>query len=272
MTERSSTPATPSGIPVRVFPTPEALGETLAARILAGVAAARTEGRRYLLGCPGGRSLLPTYRALARAHAAGADLAPLVVVMMDDYLVPDGRGGLRRADADAHYSCERFGREEIAAPLGVAPEDVWLPDPADPAAYDRRLVAAGGVDCFLAASGASDGHVAFNPPGADPDGESRVIPLAETTRRDNMATFPDFRSLDEVPTKGVSVGLGTIRRVSREIVLVLTGEGKRAATARLLGTPAVDPAWPATFVRGCARTEIWLDEAAAGSAPASSLR
>lgn len=252
----------PSTIPLRVFPDPEALGEALAARILEGVERARAAGRPYLLGCPGGRSLLPTYRALARAVAGGADLAPLVVAMMDDYLVPDGHGGLRRADPDAHYSCERFGREEIAGPLGLAASRVWLPEPADPEAYERRLVEAGGVDCFLAASGASDGHVAFNPPGSDPDGGCRVLPLAETTRRDNLATFPAFRSLDEVPGHGVSVGLGTIRRVSREIVLVITGAGKRDAARRLLAARTVDPAWPATFVWGCAAAEVWLDEAA----------
>ena len=32
---------------------------------------------------------------------------------------------------------------------------------------------------------------------------------AESKRRDNLATFPGFASLDEVPERGVSVGLGT---------------------------------------------------------------
>lgn len=254
-----------SRTPIRIFPTAEALGEALAAHVLEGVDRATATGRPYLLGCPGGRSLRTTYEALARL-ARGHDLSRLVIVMMDDYLVADADapGGFRRVDPDAHYSCERFGREEIARPLGIPAERVWMPDPADPAAYDRRIEAAGGVDCFLAASGASDGHVAFNPPGADPAGGSWIVPLAEATRRDNMGTFPEFRTLDEVPTHGVSIGLGTIARLSREIRLVLVGEGKRPATARLLSTATAEREWPATFVHACPQAEIWLDEAAAG--------
>jgi glucosamine-6-phosphate deaminase len=115
---------------------------------------------------------------------------------------------------------------------------------------------------FLVASGASDGHVAFNPPGTPLDSGPWIVPLAETTRRDNMATFPDFPTLDAVPTHGVSVGLGTIVRRSRSVRLVIHGDGKRTAAARVLGATGFDPAWPATFIHGCPDASIWLDAAA----------
>ncbi len=63
----------------------------------------------------------------------------------------------------------RIAIPQILAPLeaaGGASPQLWYADPADPAAYDRRIAAAGGIDLFLLASGASDGHVAFNPPGS----------------------------------------------------------------------------------------------------------
>ena len=50
--------------------------------------------------------------------------------------------------------------------------------------------------------------LAFVPPGSPLDGGPSVVTLAEQTRRNNMATFPDFHALDEVPRFGVSVGLG----------------------------------------------------------------
>ena len=128
---------------------------------------------------------------------------------------------------------------------------MWLPEPADPAAYEARIAAAGDVDVFIVASGASDGHVAFNPPGTPLDSGPWIVPLAETTRRDNMATFPDFPSIDAVPTHGVSVGLGTIVRRSRSVRLVIHGDGKRTAAARVLGATGFDPAWPATFIHSC---------------------
>src|SRR5207237_3790602 len=122
-----------------------------------------------------------------------------------------------------------FALREIAAPLGIPEERVWLPDPQDPSAYDERIAAAGGIDLFLLASGASDGHVAFLPPGSPRDGGTSVVELAETTRTDNLATFPRFAALDEVPLHGVSVGLATIAG-ARAARLVLHGPGKREAT------------------------------------------
>ena len=203
-----------------------------------------------------------------------ADFSGLVIVMMDDYLVRAG-DGFRRVDATAHYSCERFALEEIARPLSTAvspghrirPDHVWLPDPANAEEYDKRIEEAGGVDLFLVASGASDGHVAFNRPGTPPDSRTSLIELAETTRRDNLGTCPQFRSIDEVPTHGVSVGLGTIAGWSRSVRLVIHGADKRQAASRVLQATDFDPTWPATFIHRCRDAQIWLDRVALDDTP-----
>jgi glucosamine-6-phosphate deaminase len=253
---------------VRVFAGPDALGVALAREIVQGIDRAGAEQRRYLLGCPGGRSGRSTYRAMA-GQLRGADLRHLVIVMMDDYVERGPDGAWRYVPADSHYSCRRFATDEIAAPLsavaqvGVAPEQVWLPDPADPGAFGARLRSAGGVDEFIVASGVSDGHVAFNPPGTPFDRDSTIVELAESTRRDNMATFPAFTSLDEVPTHGVSIGLGTIASSSRQVTLVLHGAAKQESARRVLAATDFDPAWPATFIHRCPNGRVWLDEAAA---------
>ncbi len=252
---------------VRVFPDDATLGAALADEIVAGIDGARATGRQYVLGCPGGRSPRSTYQALAR-RVAGADISHLVIAMMDDYVLPTAGDGFEHCPADAHYSCRRFAHVEIAAPLneaaavGLPADQVWLPDPADPPAYRRRLEEAGGVDLFIVASGASDGHVAFVKPGTALDSDVSIIPLAETTRRDNLATFPDFGSLDEVPAHGVSVGLGTICSVSKHVRLIINGEGKRLAARRVIETDDFDTDWPATFIHRCRDGQIWLDEAA----------
>jgi glucosamine-6-phosphate deaminase len=229
---------------LRVFADADELGAELAHEVLARYDA--SDGP-YLLGCPGGRSLRTTYRALA-AH--GRVLDRLIVVMMDEYL---------GAPPDAHYSCTRFAHEEIAGPLGA--REVWLPGADDPGAYDARIGDAGGVDVFLLASGASDGHVAFVPPGGARSGRTSVLPLAETTRRDNLATFPEFESLADVPLYGISIGLGTIAE-ARTLRLVLHGAGKRAATAQLLGLDEFDSSWPASVVHDHPDAQIWIDEEA----------
>lgn len=230
---------------VRVYADPGELGRALAAEIVERI---RAKGGRFLLGCPGGRSLRSTYAALV-----GAGLRGVTIVMLDEYV---------GAPPDAHFSCARFAREEIAGPLGIAAEDVWLPDEHDPSAYDARLAEAGGVDLFLLASGASDGHVAFLGPGSPRTGQTAVVELAETTRRDNLVTFPRFRSAADVPTHGVSVGLATIARAGA-VRLVLHGEDKRAAATRLLALDEFDPQWPASIVHDCDDGRILLDRAAA---------
>jgi glucosamine-6-phosphate deaminase len=203
---------------VRHLDGPDELGRTLAQELV--------DAAPRLLGCPGGRSLVSTYRALAA-------LGGLPVVPMDEYLPAPPR--------TAHYSCRGFAEREIPA------ERVWVPDPDDPGAYDDRIAAAGGVDVFLLASGASDGHVAMLGPGTPRYGRTSVVELAESTRRDNLVTFPEFTSLVDVPTRGVSVGLGTIA-AARALRLVLHGPDRRRAAERLLALDRFDPGWPVSIV------------------------
>jgi len=92
-------------------------------------------------------------------------------------------------------------------------------------------------------------------PGSPRDGRTSVVPLAESTRRDNLATFPEFESLGEVPTQGISVGLATIAD-ARALRMVIHGEDKRAAIERLLSYDGFDPEWPASIVHDHDNAEI----------------
>ena len=203
------------------------------------------------------------------AGETNADLSGLTIVMMDDYILPDGDGFVH-CPSDAHFSCHRFAHRDIRDVLNaglpddhcVAEDNIYLPDPADPQAYEEKIAEAGGIDLFLIASGASDGHVAFNAPGVDLDSQTRIVDLPETTRRDNLETFPDFTNLDEVPLHGVTVGLGTIVNQSRRIVLVIHGPGKINAVTRLKGYSDFTPDWPASVIYHVRDGKIMLDESA----------
>lgn len=233
---------------VRVFADADELGAALADEI---VGLYERSNGAFLLGCPGGRSLRSTYRALGeRRH----DLSRSTIVMMDEY-VPT-------PPVAAHHSCRGFGLREICGPLGIPEEQLWVPDPEDPPAYDTGIATVGGIDLFLIASGASDGHVGFLPPGSPRGGRTAVVRLADSTRRDNLKTFPQFGSVEEVPDRGVSVGLATITD-ARRVRLVLHGPHKREAAARVRSLDMFDPAWPASIVHACDDAEIWLDRQAA---------
>ncbi|MFD3477838.1 6-phosphogluconolactonase [Streptomyces sp. NPDC058695] len=256
-----------------VFPDPYVLGRALAAMVADGLEEAAREGRPYVLGCPGGRSARTTYRALADEVARrGLDLRPLTVAMMDEYVVEGAvPGEFRPVDHRLPHSCLRFGREEITGPLNTAagkgrsiePDRLWVPDPSDPESYDKRLADLGGIDLFILATGAGDGHVAFNAPGTPAGTRTHVARLAEQTRRDNLVTFPTFDGLDDVPLHGVTVGVGTIREQSRRTVLVAHGPDKAAAANRLAAAVSYEPDWPATVLSDCARPDLFLDASAA---------
>ena len=265
--------ATASNIPVSVFDTPIAAGAFAAEQVFARLERARRARGGMTLGCPGGRSLRTTYAALADiAGQAHADLRRLHLVMMDEYAEPRG-ATWAPCPADAHYSCRRFGEVEIRGVLNAAvprrsripAENLHVPDPAAPHAYESLIEQLGGIDVFLLASGSTDGHVAFNPRGSSAHERTRVIELTQQTRRDNLATFPQFRDLADVPRYGVSVGTGTIARHSAAAILVLLGAGKGPALRRIAAVTDYDPDWPASIVLACADAQIVTDIAAVGA-------
>jgi glucosamine-6-phosphate deaminase len=255
---------------VRVFVDELSMGWSLAREIASGIGSAGREGRRYVLGCPGGRSPRLVYSALAElVGAERLDLRHVVVVMMDDYVIADGPS-FRRVDPTRHYSVERFALDHIVGPLNTAVgsgksmdrDALLLPDASQPGRYDEHLRELGGIDLFLLASGDSDGHVAFNPPGSPPDSLTRIVTLAQSTKDDNMRTFPEFHSVDEVPDHGVTVGIATIVEHTARAVLVAPGAGKRLAVERITAASGYDPSWPASVINVCRDASVYLDRAA----------
>lgn len=231
----------------------------------------RKAGRPFLLGCPSGRTAGPVYTALARKAREGAELSNLTIVMMDDYVLPAGDSSFHIVDPEASYSCLGFARRDILAPITEAcaeagtipPTEIWTADPSDPAEYDSRIEAAGGIDLFLLASGDTDGHVAFNQPATGRDARTHIVELGEATRRDNMNTFPEFTDLSMVPRHGVTVGIDTIARLSAEVVMILSGQHKREAFSRIARAHEYEPDWPATIVTECRNATLLVDHDAA---------
>jgi glucosamine-6-phosphate deaminase len=255
-----------------VFASAADLGNQLALEIVRGLQEARSAGRPYLLGCPAGRSGKSTYSALARIVGQRQMLlSSLFIISMDAYVTRRSERFIH-VPRDQHHSCERFIHDEIVGPLNegttvggrISDEHVWMPDPNDPWDYERRIESMGGIDLFILASGSTDGHVGFNPPGATRDSKTRIVALAESTRKDNLKTYPDFASVDSVPEYGVTVGISTIAELSRRAVLVLPGEEKAMAYQRVFGANGYDPTWPSSIVADCRDGVVYADRFAAG--------
>lgn len=212
---------------------------------------------RAVIGWPSGRSTVPLLDALGASGSAAFD--GCTVVMMDDYAIPVGGSSYRNSRPDDHYSCWHWVESCLLPALsrdGRGPR-VVMPDAGDPDAYERLIDDLGGVDVFLAGVGASDAHIAFNPPGTDLDSRTRVVALADTTRRDNLGTFPDFRDLDEVPNHGVTVGLATIAG-ARRVIGIAHGANKAGAVRSVLEAGRFVPELPASVLYVNPTTEFHI--------------
>jgi glucosamine-6-phosphate deaminase len=126
---------------------------------------------------------------------------------------------------------------------------------AEAAAHDAAVAAVGGLDLAILGLG-NNGHIAFNEPGAPWDAGTHVVPLTETTRIANAAYFPDGF---EVPSHGLTMGIGMIR-AARRVLLMVSGAAKAEALAALLdGRP--DPDWPVTALCGHPDVTVVADAA-----------
>lgn len=245
------------------------VGEFVARKIAASIIQAGP--KRIVLGFPSGRTPRPTIKSLAQiVRDEELDLSKVHILLMDDYVWESSSNGFENVGINEHFSCRKFARDEMLAVINeglekakqIKPENLHAPDAANPGAYEILIDELGGIDIFILASGTSDGHVAFNGPGAARDSLTSVMKLAEKTRNDNLLTFPDFKSIEDVPRFGVSVGISTIADKSRLAIMILTSSEKKEAFRTISSATEYDPNWPATVVVECQEGLIVVDELA----------
>lgn len=95
--------------------------------------------------------------------------------------------------------------------------------------YDKRIDELGGIDLQILGIG-SNGHIAFNEPDEFLISETHVTNLAQSTIEANSRFF---NSIEEVPTKAISMGIGQIMK-AKKILLLVKGEDKADAIKELL--------------------------------------
>ena len=110
-------------------------------------------------------------------------------------------------------------RNNIHIPNGMA-EDIE----SECAHYDNLIKKSGGIDIQVLGIG-NNAHIGFNEPNIDFKTSTHVVTLDKSTREAN-ARF--FNNLDEVPTKAITMGTGTIFK-SKKILLLATGKSKAEA-------------------------------------------
>ncbi len=103
-----------------------------------------------------------------------------------------------------------------------------------------------------------NGHIGFNEPGTSFKSRTHIVDLDKSTRQANSRFF---RSLDEVPTKALTMGIETIME-SKRILLLVSGNEKSEALARLLNSTRVSQEFPASILRKHNDVIVMADDAA----------
>ncbi|HEY1213117.1 MAG TPA: glucosamine-6-phosphate deaminase [Bryobacteraceae bacterium] len=107
-----------------------------------------------------------------------------------------------------------------------------------------------------------NGHIAFNDPPADFDTEEPyiVVTLDDACRQQQVAEGW-FSSLDEVPTRAVSMSVRQILK-SKEILAMVPGE-RKASAVKACFTGKISPMTPASILRTHQNATVYLDQQSA---------
>ena len=205
-----------------------------------------------ILGGATGSTPLGLYAELVRLNKAGEiTFKDASSFNLDEYVGLDGTH-----DQSYRYFMDHnlFDHIDIDKSRTRVPSGI---DVSDPAAYDKEIEAAGGVDLQLLGIG-NNGHIGFNEPGTPFGSLTHLVELTESTRQAN-ARF--FNSIDEVPTHAVTMGIRTVMN-AKSVILMAIGKAKAPIMKETLQGPVTEQV-PASVLQLHPDVEFYLDYDAA---------
>ena len=194
-----------------------------------------------VLGLPTGSTPVGMYRALAAMHReVNLDFSRVTTFNLDEYV------GLNPSNPQSY---NWFMRANFADHVNLRKDRVFIPNglakdlPGECRRYERLIERRGPIDLFVLGIG-HNGHIGFNEPSKALQAGTHVETLTGRTRRAN-ARF--FGSLAKVPRRAVTMGMGTIMK-ARKIILLAGSKEKAEAITRAVRGP-VTPAVPASVLQ-----------------------
>ena len=205
-----------------------------------------------ILGGATGSTPLGLYAELVRLNKAGEiSFKDASSFNLDEYVGLDGTH-----DQSYRYFMDHnlFDHIDIDKSRTRVPSGI---DTSDPAAYDKEIAAAGGVDLQLLGIG-NNGHIGFNEPGTPFGSLTHIVELTESTREANKRFFA---SIDEVPTHAVTMGVKTVMQ-ARSIILMAIGPAKAPIMKEMLQGPVTEKV-PASVLQLHPDVTVYMDYEAA---------
>ena len=207
-----------------------------------------------VLGLATGSTPEGLYQRLIEKNKQGeVSFEKVTTFNLDEYV------GLDQNDPNSYYY---FMNEKLFRHVDIAMDRVHIPNGVtadlekECLEHEHVIEQAGGIDVQVLGIG-TNGHIGFNEPGTPFSSKTHVVDLEQSTIQAN-ARF--FSSIDEVPTQAVSMGIKTIMN-SKEILLLVSGEAKADAMAKLL-IGEVSEDFPASILKKHEQVTVIVDEAA----------
>jgi glucosamine-6-phosphate deaminase len=243
-------------IPTQVFTTSEQASVFVANEIANLIKSKQAEGKPCVLGLATGSTPTRMYAELIALHKKGLSFKNVHTFNLDEYY-PMPPNSLQ--------SYVRFMNEHLFDELDIPKENIHIPDGTLSKekvaefckSYDAKIAAMGGIDLQVLGVGRT-GHIGFNEPGSSERSATRLVTLDQVTRIDAAS---DFFGEENVPTKAITMGVGTIMQ-SKRVIMMAWGEGKGTIVKKAVEGPVTDQI-PSTFLQKHTNTLVVLDEAAA---------
>ena len=207
-----------------------------------------------VLGLATGSTPIGAYKNLVEKYEQGdLDFSQVTTVNLDEYK------GLPRENDQSYYY---FMHDNLFDHVNVKPENTHLPDGTkedaneECARYEELIRSLGGQDLQLLGLG-HNGHIGFNEPDAIFEKATHCVDLQESTIEANKRFFA---SADDVPKQAYTMGIGTIMK-AKKIVVVVSGADKADIVEKAFFGP-VTPHVPASILQMHPDVTVVGDEAA----------
>jgi len=177
----------------------------------------------FVLGLPTGSSPLGIYKEFVKMFKEGKlSFKNVRTFNMDEYL------GLEASHPQSYHY---FMMENLFNHIDIERKHIHImngmtKDPEEECRlFEEAIKEEGGIDFFLGGMG-GDGHIAFNEPGSSLISRTRVKTLTAESKAANARFFNG--DLSKMPTKALTVGVGTVME-AREVMIVVSGRAKARA-------------------------------------------
>jgi glucosamine-6-phosphate deaminase len=244
-------------LPVTIYDHAAMASIAVARRIANLIKSKQANNEHTVLGLATGVTPVKVYTELVRMHREeGLSFKDVITFNLDEYYP---------MQPNAEQSYVTFMQENLFNHIDIDPANIHIPNGTLPQeeiaafclSYEKKITELGGIDLQILGIGRT-GHIGFNEPGSAPNSGTRLVTLDDLTRHDASR---DFGGKENVPTKAITMGIGTIFK-AREIILMAWNKKKAAIIKKAVeGQLSADV--PATYLQLSEHVEFVVDKDAA---------